>query len=87
MWEPKNPAIVGRIRPAPLTTAVAAGRAALWRNRIEVAISCSNGNATETCKGSIAIKLNGNRWRNPATRCQSTRPARCRSGALPESRP
>jgi streptogramin lyase len=59
MWEPKNPAIVGRIKPAPLTTAVAAGRAALRRIRIDVAISCSNGNVTETCKGSIAIKLNG----------------------------
>jgi len=58
-WEPKNPAIVGRIRPAPLTTAVAVRRAALWRNRIDVAISCGNGNVTETCRGSIAIKLNG----------------------------
>ncbi len=61
MWEPKNPAIVGRIRPVPLTTAIAAVRTLLWQNRADVAISCGDGIVTEICKGSIAIEVSGKR--------------------------
>jgi virginiamycin B lyase len=58
-WEPSNPAIIGRVEPTPLTTAVAARHATLLRNRIDVAIACRDGNVNQICKGSIAIKLNG----------------------------
>jgi virginiamycin B lyase len=61
LWEPENPAIVGRVAPAPLTTAVAAARAPVWRNRIDAPISCGNGDASETCQGTIEAKIRGKR--------------------------
>jgi hypothetical protein len=61
LWEPKNPAIVGRIMLAPLRTAIAVGRTPVWPNRVEVPLSCSEGTASETCRGSIEVKIRGKR--------------------------
>lgn len=59
LWQPKNPAIVGRVAVAPLTTTVTAGAASVWRNRANVPIACSEGNAAESCRGTVEVKVGG----------------------------
>jgi hypothetical protein len=59
VWEPEKPAIVGRITVTPLRAAVAKDRAPVWRNRVNVPISCTEGDASETCEGWVEVKVGG----------------------------
>jgi virginiamycin B lyase len=59
VWKPEKPAIVGRITVTPLRAAVAKDRAPVWRNRVNVAITCTEGDASETCEGWVEVKVGG----------------------------
>jgi streptogramin lyase len=59
MWEPKNQAIVGRVAPTALKSAVTAGTATVGSRGVRVPLACEGGDATDHCRGQIAIKVGG----------------------------
>jgi streptogramin lyase len=59
LWKPELPAIVGRVTVGPLRTTITKSQAPVWRNRVDVALACAEGNASETCRGSIEVKVGG----------------------------
>jgi hypothetical protein len=56
MWEPRNPAIVGRISPTPLLTVVEGRRARLRHRGVDVRLDCEGGEASERCRGRLTLK-------------------------------
>ena len=58
-WEPPNPAIVGRVTPTPLTTALTAQRVVVKHHRAPVRLACEGGEASDRCVGRIELKLGG----------------------------
>jgi streptogramin lyase len=59
VWEPTNPAIVGRVAPTPLKTVVTAGQATVGRRGVKAPVACEGGDASDHCQGRITIKGNG----------------------------
>ncbi len=59
MWEPKNPAIVGRVAPTPLKSVVAAGTATVGSRGVRVPLACEGGDAWDHCRGQVAVKIGG----------------------------
>jgi streptogramin lyase len=59
MWEPKNPAIVGRVAPTPLKSAVVAGTGTVGSRGVWVPLACEGGDAWSHCRGRIAVKVGG----------------------------
>lgn len=59
MWEPKNPAIVGRVSPTPLTTAILGKRSLVSGREAGVVLACEGGNASDRCRGKVELKLHG----------------------------
>lgn len=60
IWEPKNPAIVGRISPTPQRTVIKSRRARLRHGVVRVLLSCEDGAASERCNGRLALEHVGN---------------------------
>jgi virginiamycin B lyase len=56
VWEPRNPAIVGRVSPVPLTAAIAAKSARVRHGKAQVVLSCKGGNASDRCLGRLELK-------------------------------
>lgn len=59
IWEPKNPAIVGRISPTPQRTVIKSKRARLRHGVVRVLLSCEDGAASERCNGRLALEHGG----------------------------
>jgi virginiamycin B lyase len=59
MWEPKNPAIVGRVAPTPLKSTVVAGTGMVGSRGVWVPLACEGGGAWNHCRGRIAVKVGG----------------------------
>jgi virginiamycin B lyase len=59
MWEPKNPAIVGRVAPTALKSAVVAGAGTVGSRGVRVSLACEGGKAWNHCRGRIAVKVGG----------------------------
>jgi hypothetical protein len=59
MWEPKNPAIVGRIAPTPLKSVVTAATGTVGSRGVRVPLACEGGDAWNHCRGQIAVKVAG----------------------------
>jgi virginiamycin B lyase len=55
-WEPKAPAIVGRIAPTPLRTVIGSGWAGLRRRGTKLRLNCKGGKASERCRGRLRLK-------------------------------
>jgi virginiamycin B lyase len=58
-WEPKNPAIVGRIAPTPLKSVVTAATGTVGSRGLRVPLACEGGDAWNHCRGQIAVKIAG----------------------------
>lgn len=58
-WEPKNPAIVGRVAPTPLKSAIVAGTGTVGSRGVRVPLACEGGDAWNHCRGRIAVKVAG----------------------------
>ncbi len=58
-WEPKNPAIVGRVGPTPLKSVVTAGTGTVGSRGVRVPLACEGGDAWNHCRGTIAVKVGG----------------------------
>ena len=59
MWEPRNPAIIGRISPTPLRTVIESKRVRLPHRGVKVLLGCEDGEASERCSGRLKLKQGG----------------------------
>lgn len=61
LWEPKNPAIVGRVEPTTLKTVVTGDGATVGRRGVKVPLACGGGDAWSHCRGRISVKVGDRR--------------------------
>lgn len=59
MWEPRNPAIIGRISPTPLLTVIKGRRVRLRHRGVDVRLDCEGGEVWERCRGRLTLKRGG----------------------------
>jgi hypothetical protein len=59
MWEPKNPAIVGRVTPTPLKSVVTAATGTVGSRGVRVPLACEGGDAWNHCRGAVTVKVGG----------------------------
>ncbi len=58
-WEPKNPAIVGRIAPTPLKSVVTADSGSVGSRGVRIPLACEGGDAWNHCRGTVTVKVGG----------------------------
>lgn len=68
MQIPKEPGVIGRIEPAPLSAEIAGYRATLRGRWARLKLACAGGNADELCRGTLrlTVKARGRRGRRAA---------------------
>ncbi len=59
MWEPPNPAIIGRVEPTRLKAVVTSANGTVGRYGVRVPLACEGGDAWNHCRGRVSVKLGG----------------------------